>query len=198
MSSKNIDFKKVFPWVLVVAGAVGMIAAFALSLEKLELLKDPNFQASCNLNPIFSCTSVMKTPQAELFGFPNQFIGMMTFPMVLVTGVAMLAGATFKRWYWQFFNLGALGGAIFVHWLIYQSLYSIGALCLYCMIVWSITMPAFIYITLYNLREKNIVVPKSLRGVANFFDRHHFDILVVWYLLVIALILNRFWYYFGG
>lgn len=175
-----------------------MFAALTLSIEKIELLKNPNYSASCNINPVFSCNNIIKTPQAALLGFPNPFIGLAAYAMVLTTGVGILAGAKFKRWYWQAFQLGPLVGVIFVHWLIYQSLYSIGALCLYCMVVWTITIPAFIYTTLWNLREGNIKPPKSLQGLARFFDRHHFDILVVWYLLIIAAILKRFWYFFGG
>ncbi len=198
MSKRNINFAKIYPWLLVIVGVIGLIAAFVLSLEKIELLKNPDYQASCNINPIFSCTSIMKTEQASAFGFPNAFIGLISFTLVLGTGVAMLAGATFKKWYWMLFNLGTLGGVIFVHWLIHESLYEIGALCLYCMVVWSITMPAFVYTTLWNLRSKNIVPPKALRPLAAFFDRHHFDMLVVWYVVVIGLILKRFWYFFGG
>ena len=29
---------------------------------------------------------------------------------------------------------------MFVHWLIFQSLYRIGALCPYCMVVWAVTI----------------------------------------------------------
>ncbi len=195
---RTYDFKKIFPWLLIVISVIGLFAALTLSIEKIELLKDPSYSASCNINPVLSCNNIIKTPQASLLGFPNPFIGLAAFAMVLTTGVGMLAGAKFKRWYWQVFQFGPFAGVVFVHWLIYQSLYSIGALCLYCMVVWTITLPAFIYTTLWNLREGNIVPPKRLRGAAAFFDRHHFDILVVWYLLIIFAILNRFWYYFGG
>lgn len=195
---KKIEFKKVFPWLLVVVGVLGLLASFMISLEKIAILKDPAHQALCSINPVFSCNSIIKSDQASVFGFPNPFIGLIAYAMLLTTGIGMLAGATFKRWYWKAFMLGPLGGLLFVHWLIHESLYDIGALCLYCMLAWSVTIPAFVYTLLWNLREGNIVPPKALRGAARFFDRHHFDILVVWYLLIIFAILNRFWYYFGG
>ena len=195
---RSIDFKKVYPWLLVIAGVLGIIASLVLSIEKIALLKDPTYSASCNINPVLSCNNIIKTPQASLLGFPNPFIGMAAYAMVLTTGVAVIAGGKFKRWYWQIFQLGTLAGVVFVHWLIHQSLYSIGALCLFCMLAWTVTIPSFLYTLLWNLREGNIVPPKSLRGAAAFFDRHHVDILVVWYLAIIFAILNRFWYYFGG
>lgn len=196
--TRNFDFKKIFPWILVVIGVLGLFAALMLSIEKIELLKNPNYQASCNINPLFSCTGVMKSSQAAVAGFPNPYFGLVAYALVLCTGVGLLAGAKFKKWYWQLFQLGPMAGVVFAHWLIYQSLYNIGSLCLYCMLVWTITIPAFIYTTLWNLREGNITPPKALKGVASFFDRHHTDILIVWYIAIIALVLNRFWYFFAG
>jgi len=65
------------------------------------------------------------------------------------------------------------------------------------MVVWSITWPIFWYTTLYNLREKNVPTPEKLRGIVSFAQKHHADILVAWYLLIIALILQNFWYYWS-
>ena len=66
-------------WLLSVGGLVGLLASFILSVEKIEILKDPGFQPSCNINPILSCGSVMITPQAEAFGFPNPLLGVLGF-----------------------------------------------------------------------------------------------------------------------
>ena len=46
------------------------------------------------------------------------------------------------RWVWLGLNLGALFGFGFAIWLITQSLYVIGALCPWCMVVWAATMTA--------------------------------------------------------
>lgn len=185
-------------YILSVGGLVGLLAAFVLSVEKVEILKDPSFQPSCNINPILSCGSVMITPQAEAFGFPNPFLGILGFTAVAVTGFAMLAGARFKRWYWLALQLGLLFAVGFVHWLIFQTIYRIGALCPYCMVVWAATIPIFWYTLLYNLRTGNIVVPGKLKGVVGFVQRHHADVLLVWFLAVIGLITYEFWYYWSS
>ncbi len=41
---------------------------------------------------------------------------------------------------------GTLLGTVFVHWLIFQSLYRIGALCPYCMVVWAVTIPLLVVV----------------------------------------------------
>lgn len=184
-------------WILAGGASIGLLAAFVLTLEKIALLKDPAHQLSCSINPVLSCGSIIASPEASAFGFPNPFIGLIGFAVVITIGVGMMAGATYKRWFWRGLQLGTILGIVFVHWLIYQSLYDIGALCLYCMIVWSVTWPIFWYTTLYNLREGNIPTPKSCRKIVSFAQKHHADILVAWYVLIIALILENFWYYWS-
>ncbi|MEU0572045.1 vitamin K epoxide reductase family protein, partial [Nonomuraea sp. NPDC005983] len=82
-------------------------------------------------------------------------------------------------------------GVVFVHWLIYQSLYVIGALCPYCMIVWTVTIPVFGYVTLHNLARGNLPLPgRSL-------VQYHSVVITVWFLAIITLIVVRFWSYWS-
>ncbi|HEY2089307.1 MAG TPA: vitamin K epoxide reductase family protein, partial [Mycobacterium sp.] len=62
-------------WWILIAGVIGLIASATLTVEKIELLLNPAYVPSCNLNPIVSCGSVMTTPQASALGFPNSLIG---------------------------------------------------------------------------------------------------------------------------
>ncbi len=196
-SLKKRTLKQNIPYVLLIGGIIGVLCSLILSIEKVQLLKDPSTQPICNLNPIFSCSNVIVSPQAEAFGFPNPYLGLVGFGIVATIAAGMFAGARFKRWFWIWLQLGLLFAVVFVHWLIFQALYRIGSLCLFCMVVWTITIPMFWYTLLYNLREKNIKTPKSLKGFVAFLQKHHGDILIAWYLLIIALILKRFWYYWS-
>lgn len=90
---------------------------------------------------MLSCGSVIITPQAEAFGFPNPILGLIGFTVALTIGVIVAAGVSLPRWIWLALNGGALLGFAFVQWLIWQSLYSIGALCPWCMVVWTVTAP---------------------------------------------------------
>ncbi|MEN3124188.1 vitamin K epoxide reductase family protein, partial [Janibacter sp. LM] len=55
-------------WLYLVGGLIGLLCAVVLLVEKIELLKNPDYVPSCSINPILSCGSVMVTPQADAFG----------------------------------------------------------------------------------------------------------------------------------
>ena len=182
-------------WLYIVGGMIGLAAAFVLLLEKITLLEDPTYVPSCNISPILNCGSIMRTDQAELFGFPNPVIGIAGFATVVTVGMAIVAGATFRAWFWWGLQAGVTGGIVFVHWLIFQSLYRIGALCPYCMVVWTVTIPIFWYTTLYNLRRTELRRSGAVGGVVGFLSDYHAVVLTVWYLAVTSLIAKRFWDY---
>ncbi len=197
VKNKDLTLHKTIAYILAVGGLIGFMAAFVLTVEKIHLIQDPSFKPSCNISPLLSCGSVMKTWQASVFRFPNSLIGVTGFAVVTTIGMALLAGATFKRWFWIGLQLGTVFGVGLIVWLQYQSIYSIGALCPYCMVVWSVMIPIFWYTTLYNLREGNIKTPEKLKKIVAFLQIHHGDVLVIWFVVIIGLILNRFWYYWS-
>ncbi|MFD5246259.1 vitamin K epoxide reductase family protein [Amycolatopsis sp. NPDC058340] len=177
---------RVTPWVLLAGGAIGLLASFVLTVEKIKLLKDFSYIPTCSVNPVLSCGSIMKTPQADLFGFPNPLLGIAGFGVVVTTGVVLLGGARLPRWYWLGLQIGSALGVVFVHWLMVQSLYVIGALCPYCMVVWAVTIAVFWYTTLHNL-HKGPEVKAALR--------YHSVVLVLWYAAITVAVLQAFWSY---
>jgi len=196
-SLKGITIEQVLPWLLILGGAVGLVASIALSIESLSLAKNPHSAAVCDLNPIFSCSSVTSSSQAEVFKFPNPYIGIAAYSGLFVIGLAILAGAKFKSWFWRLVLIGLALAVIFIHWLIFQALYRIGALCLFCMFSWAVTIPMFWYLTLYSLKAGHIGIPKSFKSTYEFLYKHHGDVLLLWFLLIIVLIGKRFWYYWS-
>jgi len=177
-------------WVLI-AGAVGLTAALTLTIEKIELLIDPSYVPSCSINPVLSCGSVMVTPQASEFGFPNSLLGIVAFSVVVVTGVLAVAKVALPQWFWTGLAIGTLLGAVFVHWLIYQSLYVIGALCPYCMVVWSTTIPLLVVVSSIALR------PLAGNGFARALYQWRWSLVALWFTGLILLILVRFWAYWS-
>lgn len=190
-------FARMLSWLLVVGGFFGLLASAIITIDEFKLLENPNFTPSCSINPIISCGSVMQSAQSHVFGFPNPIIGLAAFGALITIGLALLAGAQFKKWFWLGLELGTIFGVVFVHWLLFQSIYRIQALCIYCMIVWAVTIPIFLYVSIYNVKAGNIPVPKKMAGIANFKIRHHGEILAIWYIIIAVLILHHFWYYFG-
>ncbi|MFJ9554232.1 vitamin K epoxide reductase family protein [Nocardiopsis sp. NPDC101807] len=180
------------PWLLAVGGAVGLLASTALLVEKIRVLADPGHVPACSLDPVLSCGTVMATPQAEVFGIPNPVVGVASFAVVTTVGAALTAGARPHRWFWLGLQAGVLAGAVFVHWLIFQSLYRIGALCPYCMVVWAVTIPVFWYVTLHNVRSGHLPTPRWLSGPVGLLARNHTVVLTVWALVVVGAVGQAF------
>ena len=184
------------PWLYVMGGSIGLGAALTLLIEKIALLEDPSYVPSCSINPILSCGSIMKTDQAEAFGFPNPIIGVTGFAIVLAVGMGLFAGATYRRWFWVGLQAGTTFGIVFVHWLIFESVYRIDALCPYCMVVWAVTIPLFWYTTLHNLRAGHLA-PARIGSRISAVGTYHGVVLTAWYLIIVGLITHRFWDYWA-
>src|SRR5258708_2683102 len=188
---------RAMPFILIITGIVGIISSFVLTYDKMELLKNPRFTPNCNLDPVLSCGTVMHTAQSSALGFPNPWLGLIGFSIVVTIGVAILAGATFKHWFWVAFQAGMGLALLFAYWLLFESIYKIQALCPYCLAVDVVLITCFWYLTIYNTREGHLPVPARLIGVADFARRSHVEILVSWFVILVALILQHFWYYYG-
>ncbi|MEE4021525.1 vitamin K epoxide reductase family protein [Gordonia sp. PKS22-38] len=173
---------------VLLAGAIGLLAAATLTVERFHLLVDPNYTPSCSINPVLSCGSVMVTDQAAIFGFPNPLIGIAAFSVIVVTGVLATAGIALPRWYWLGQTLGTLAGFVMVNWLAYQSLYSIHALCPYCMVVWVVT-PLILVLSAGRVLGSSRLA-NELRGWL-------WVLLPVWYVIVIVAIGVEFWDYWS-
>jgi uncharacterized membrane protein len=177
-------------WVLI-AGAVGLTAAITLTIEKIKLLENPAYVPSCSINPVLSCGSVMATPQAAAFGFPNPLIGIAAFAVVVVAGVLAVAKAPLPQWFWGGLAAGTLLGVVFIHWLIYQSLYVIGALCPYCMVVWAVTVPLLVVVSSIALK------PLHGNAFARFAYQWRWSLAALWFTGLVLIILARFWDYWS-
>lgn len=193
-----LTLEKAYPFIVLITGALGLLAAFILTVDKIKLLKNPNFVPDCNINPIFSCGSVMKTPQAEIFGIPNTLAGIVAFSMIVAIAITMLFGAQMKPWFWRLFMLGVTGGLAGVIYLFYQGVYQINAICPYCALTWTVVIALFVYTLAWTLRQGYIVFPKRLKRVSTFITTNHTGIVLLSYVCIIALVVNHFWYYFGA
>lgn len=195
--AKRLTLPIVLPYVLMIAGVVGMVASFALTYDKVQVLQNPSYNPSCNLNPILSCGSVMKTEQASLLGVPNTIFGLVAFTALLTFGALLASGAKVSRWIWLSAQVMATAGVVFMHYLFFQGVYRIHAICPWCFVVWMITIPTFWYITMYNLQQRHIFAPKALQPATNFIQKHHGDVLLTWYVVIFGILLQRFWYYWS-
>lgn len=196
-ASRSVPASSVAPpsaWWVLIAGLVGLAASAALTVEKIAILRNPSYVPSCNFNPIVSCGSVMTTPQASVLGFPNSLIGIAAFSVVVVTGVLAVANVPLPQWYWIGLTVATLAGAVFVHWLIFQSLYRIGALCPYCMAVWVVTITLLVVVASIAFRPDG---ESGGGAVGRELYRWRWSIATLWFTAVFLLILARFWDYWS-
>ncbi|MFJ9840397.1 vitamin K epoxide reductase family protein [Kitasatospora sp. NPDC101155] len=192
-----IGASRAFAILLFLSGLIGLAASAVLTFDKLRILENPSYVPSCNINPVISCGSVMRTEQASVFGFPNPLLGLAAFGALAAIGAGLLAGAAYRRWFWLGLQGGTVLGVVFTHWLIVQALYDIGALCPYCMVVWATVVALFWYTTLHNLRTGVIPVGPRMRAVVREAARYHWALPVLWAAVIALLVLNRFWYYWS-
>ncbi|MFD0317870.1 vitamin K epoxide reductase family protein [Streptomyces flavalbus] len=175
-------------WLMTVTGLIGWLASLRLTIDDWRVLRDPAYHPSCDINPVIGCGTAMASPQGNLLGFPNMLLGLAAFAVVAALGVAVVTGSRLHRALWLALNAGALAGVVFVHWLIWQSLYSLNRLCPYCALVWVVTIALFWYLTLFNFRDRvGAVVRES-----------HWLILAGWYGVIVVLVGTRFWTYWSS
>ncbi len=195
--AKHIQAKKLFPFFLIFFGLLGMLASGAIAIEKEHLLKHPEVELICNINPVYSCSNVFMSPQSQILGVSNEYIGIAIFAVLLTVGVVVLAGAKLKNWFWYAFLAGMLGFMMMVLWFFRQSVYVIGSLCIFCSIVWfsawAITTSGFCWMYdngyLSGLKKYDKVLSLIRRNSV-----------LIWFLFIVTLaglILKHFWYYYG-
>lgn len=186
-SSKKIrDDRWIFASMLI--GAVlSLLASFVLSVESVELARNPNANLSCSVNVVINCATVAKHPTAEMFGFPNSFLGLMAESVVITVAIAGLMGIRFPRKFMFAAQIGYSLGFIFALYLFYVSFFIIQALCPWCLLVTATTTMVFFAITRFNIREDNLYLPKSIMKPLRSFIEKDYDKLLMVSIIVLFL-----------
>jgi uncharacterized membrane protein len=194
---KNSKQKKSSQWIfgtMLAFGITGLIASFVLAFEEFHLLKNPDAVLSCSFNLVLNCATVMKTWQASAFGFPNMFIGLMGFPMVIMIALLGLSQIKFPRWFLIGAEIGYVFWTLFAYWLFFNSVFVIQVLCPWCLVVtFSMTMLTAT-ITRYNLQQNTFNLSKNVHKKITTFIEKDYDKLVVaaWIVLLVALVFAKF------
>ncbi|MFD1824800.1 vitamin K epoxide reductase family protein [Mumia zhuanghuii] len=180
--------RSVLAWLMVVGGGIGLIASGVLTYDKIKLLQNPDSQLACTLNPWVDCGGVVSSSQSSLFGFPNTFLGLVGFAVVVTLGVLLLSGTRLPEWMWGGLQVGVVFAIGLITFLQYTSIFTLVKLCPYCMVVWTATIPLFVMVTARNLRSW---APAS--GFTKLVSNWSLLIVLLWYVAVIATI----WFQFG-
>lgn len=148
--------QKPFSIALLIAGIIGWLASATLTLERLALYRDENHVAACDFGLFVSCTNLMKTDQASLFGFPNPLLGIVGFAVLITIAVVLLTGAYLPRWFFVGLQAGVTAGLALISFFWFTSVFVVMTLCPWCMVVWSMIIPLFFLVTAYNLYHGNL------------------------------------------
>ncbi len=171
-------------------GILAFASSAMLVYEHLQIAKDASHVSVCDMNAILNCGTVMRTPFAEAFGFPNPYIGLVGYAITITIATAMLAGARFSRWYWLCMNVGHVLAFCFILYLWFNTTFVIGALCLFCMIVWIMQTILMTKTTAYNIQTGVIPAPEHIRhAVAGW---SWFVVILIFVLLFGIIIIHFF------
>jgi len=174
---------------LLLTSVIGGAASLLLLNERIKLWQDADYTTACDINPWVSCGLVMDSWQASTFGFPNIFLGVIGFPLAILVAVTILARVQLPAWYWIGLQAGVTFAFAFCIWLWSQAVYSIGALCPYCMVVWAAVIPMFVIVTTRNISTGVIPVGEGLR---KFTGDWWWVAIVLIYLAVLGSIIVQF------
>ena len=179
---------------MLVGSILSLIASFVLSVEAIELAKNPDAVLSCSISVVLNCATVAAHPTAELLGFPNAFLGLMAEPIVITVAIAGLSAIKFGRKFMFAAQIGYSLGFLFAYYLLYTSYFIIGALCPWCLLVTLTTTLVWFAITRYNIRENNLFLPNKVQKKLHRFVERDYDKLVMWGLIVfiVAAILVKY------
>ena len=173
---------------------VSLTASFVLSVDALELARNPGADLACNINSVISCGTVGATWQANLLGFPNAYLGLIAEPVVITIAVASLAKVKFPRGFMLAAQIVYTIGLVFAYWLFYQSMFHINALCPWCLLVTLSTTLVFSSLTHVNIRDNNLFLPPRVQNALASGLRMGLDglIVVLWLTFIVLAILLKY------
>lgn len=140
---------------MLVSSVISLIASFVLSVDALILAANPDAELSCNISAKISCGAVGASWQANLFGWPNAFLGLIAEPVVITIAILGLSRVRFPRWFLLTAQFVYTLGLIFALWLFYQSYFHIFAMCPWCLLVTATTILVWTSMTRINIEAGN-------------------------------------------
>jgi len=189
---KDSVLNKWFPSMLVVGSLIGLIASFWQVVERINMLKNPGAELSCNLNPVIDCGSVLGNRWAALFGFPNALIGIVMFTLLLAFGLAVMAKVDAKKWYWKVLAVVATILILFSVWFFGMSLFVIGKVCIFCLFIWAVSVPIFLYTFDWLILNNHLSGSWTTSKAVVWMRNNHTEIVAASYVIAIVLYLYRF------
>ena len=170
--------------IITMAGVIGFLASFLQMMEKIELLKNPNTALFCNINAVFSCTNILNVWQSSVFGFPNSLMCISFFAFMITAGLVGWTGGTINDklrivlmgFAWFFVGFG--------FWYLWQSIFVVGALCIFCIFCYGAVLT--ISGSWLRLNHGDFKLKKHYQYLLDKSIKKNYDI-VFWLLIAIVI-----------
>lgn len=179
---------------MLVSSGLCLIASFVLAVDAFKLASNPNAVFSCDINALVSCGKIARSWQAQVFGFPNAFLGLLFEPVVIFIAVAALSGVVFPRWIMRAAQLVYTLALVLAWWLFTQSYFVIKAFCPWCLLITVATTTVFASMTRVNILERNLPVSEKVQASLERMLRAWVDhfLVVILVLTIFAMIIFRY------
>ena len=165
---------------------LGLWASAGLMIDQVNLLSNKSQFIECSINPLFSCTKVMNTKYASLFGFPNPILGLIGYTAMATFGLFLLTEKKLPKPYMYIALLLSFGAFAFSYFLILISVFKINTLCPLCLISAFSATNIFAIILYINFHHQHLSQRISSNSFAiKLFSSNIYLMLVLsWFVLV--------------
>jgi uncharacterized membrane protein len=182
---KQLSKLKMLYGIITIASIMGLLASFLQMIEKITLLENPHAVLTCNINSVFSCTNILNVWQSSVFGFPNSLMCTVFFSLTMAIGLVGWTGGSINsrlRLVFMGLSLFFIG---FGFWYLWQSIFIVGALCVYCMACYAAVL--VISSAWVRLNSKDMNLNKQSQKYLDRMIVSGYD-LIIWTLIAVIII----------
>ena len=165
ITMKQLSQQKILFGTITIASTVGFLASFLQMIEKVTLLENPQAVLTCNINSVFSCTNILNAWQSSVFGFPNSLMCISLFAILLAVGLVGWTGGVINGKLRLVFQGMALFFIGFGFWYLWQSIFIVGSLCIYCIFCYAAVLA--ISGAWFRLNRSDWPVSKNIQRLIN-------------------------------
>lgn len=191
MKTSKINEKKL--WLVASIGsAIGLIASFIQLIERISYADQPLKALTCDINSIFSCSSVFDGWQSSFFGFSNSIMSLAFFAVVFGVALSGLTGSVINKYLRHTLHFFSVFFLVFGAWYLYQTVYVIGALCIFCIFLYVgvvLLNWAFLRINIEDLVKNPQLKTKARKLVASGADTF---LWVLWAIVIFIVLANKY------
>ena len=180
-------------WLLFAASSVGLISSLVQTIELISYRSQPATKLICDVNAVFSCSSVFDAWQSRVFGFSNSLVCLTFFGLSAGIALAAATGSELNkklRFVFHFLSVFFLGlGA----WYLWQSTYKIGAICMFCLFCYAAVIA--MNWAWFRLNYEQLSASKKVQQRLSGAVRSNVDVLiaVLWACMIAIMITSHFY-----